>query len=214
MRQTDVKIDQREYRERKGLKEDAIERHILDLAKAYNVTINGVTVDWCWKILDIPPVIQHAINLGQITTTPAYLMDTGVNSKYLPLRDYLWNEIHRIKSDALNTETADEKSEREARERKKAEEQGLPYKKRKPKQRPTILFSTIYEKLYPTADLRAKREIQKNTQKILQFWAKHGVIKSYSLQYEGVNKRKTSKKAPTSLLADAINIDVTATEAL
>lgn len=213
MRKTDIKIDQREYRERKGLNEDFIERHILDLAKAYNVTINGATFDWCWKILDFPPVIQHAINLGQITTTPAYLMDTGVNAKYLPLRDYLWNEVHRIKSDTLNTETAEARATREAKEKKKAAEQGQPYKKKKPKQTPIILFGTIYEKLYPTADTRAKREIQKNAQKILQFWAKHGVIKSFCLQYDGINRKQNNKKQ-NSLLADAVKIDVTATEIL
>lgn len=214
MRKTDIKIDQREYKERKGLKENFIEDRILDIAIAEGVTINGQYQEKCWKILSMPAVIRHAINLGQITTTPAYLMDTGVNAKYLPLRDYLWNEIHRIKRDPLNTETADERKEREARERIRAEENGKPYKKREPKQKPVIRFSTLYEKLYPTADQRAKKRIQTEAQKILSFWAKHGAIKSYKLLYEGINKKKTSKKAQDSLLADAIKIDVTASETL
>lgn len=215
LRQEEQRIDQREYKKQKHLKEDFITDRILDVAIAEGVTINGQYQEKCWKIKGVSPFIQHAINLGQVTTIPTSHLNIGLPMTYYPLRDYLYDEIHRIKGDIFNTETEAERAERlktEARLKAQAEAEGKKYKPRQQRQKPTILFDTIYEKVYNgTKDKRTHRGIQKASQQILTYWKKVGIIKDYKLLYNGVNGSAPKKHRKTEKIADdayGIEIDV------
>lgn len=213
LRHEELRIDQREYKKDKHLKEDFITDRILDFAIAEGVTINGQFQEKCWKIKSMPVIMQHAFNMGQITTKPTAYFQIGLNMTYYPLRDYLYDEIHRIASDPLNTETASEKAVREKTEEKKkveAEAEGKSYKPKRKHQRPVILFDTIYDKVYEgTRDKRTHRNIQDAAQTILTYWKKIGEITDYELLYDGVNGRAPKKKRSTGKIKDlAYGIEV------
>ena len=214
-----MKIDQREYAKERKLPHEQIEDILLDVAKAYNVNLNGTIVDWCWYIKQAPIINVHAEMIGQSLSLPMQIANVDVRAEFYPLRDYLIQEIYRIKSDRLNTETPAERAQREEAEQKKRAEaiaNGKPYKPKKRKQHPVILFETIYERLYDSPDLRTKKTIQKETLKMLEHWKKQGWIKDYKPQVEGVNRKSNTKSRANKsyTLLDAVKIDVTASELL
>ena len=79
-----------------------------------------------------------------------------------------------------------------------------------------MLFKTIYEKLYDNPDLRTKKTIQREVLKMLEHWKKHGFIKDYKPQIEGLNKKSSAKGRSNKsyTLLDSVKIDVTASELL
>jgi len=214
-----IRIDQREYAKERGLPHEQFEDILLDVAKVYNVNINGTVVEWCWYIKQAPIINVHAELIGQSLSLPMQLANVDVRAEFYPLRDYLIQEIYRIKSDKLNTETPAEKALREEAEAKKKAEavaNGKTYKPKRRIQHPVILFSTIYSRLYDNPDLRTKKTIQKETLKMLEHWKKYGFIKDYKPQVEGVNRKSTSKSRANKsyTLLDAVEIDVTKSELL
>ena len=214
-----VTIDQRQYAKERGLPQTALEDSLLSVSKAYNVNINGTVVPWCWYIKQAPIINEHAEIIGRQLSLPIDVVSADIPAEHYPLRDYLVKEIHRIKGDPLNTETASEKEVRlKAEELKRAEvmAEGKTYKPRKKRQHPVILFSSIYETVYGSQNLRTdkKKNIQKYTQIILGGWKATGQIKNYKLQYNGLNRKSSGASKSKSLLADAIEIDVTKSEVI
>lgn len=214
-----ISIDQRAYAEAKGLPQKGFDGELLDLNKAYDVNINGTIVKWCWHINKAPIINVHADIIGQQLSLPVEVVSVDIPAEHLPLRDYLIKEVYRISGDPLNTETETEKEERlkaEEKKRAKALSEGKTYRGRKRKQHPVILFSTIYETVYGSQNLRKdkKQNIEKYAKIILEGWKRLGRIKNYELQYEGLNRPSKKREKNTSLLADAIKIDVTKTELL
>lgn len=219
----DVTIDQREYMGRKGKDGTVIDSpyrtgKLLSFDIKHDAPLSGQNVKTVYEVLRYSPVLQHMLFTGQYTRLPigSYFVK-GLQAKDYWIKDYIIIEIHRIKGDILNTETAKERADRVAREKKKAEADGKPYKPKEIKQHPIMLFESIYKKAprgYPKR-ARDKADIQKSVQLILQDFKAKGLIKGYKLQYEGINRSRTKKvdKREKSTLATAVKLDVRNSEA-
>lgn len=219
-----VTIDQTSYMGKVGKDGTVIDSpyrtgKVLEFDIKHDAPLSKQNVKKVYSTLRYSPILQHMLFTGQYTRLPnrmAYI--EGLQAKDLWIRDYIIMEIHRIKGDILNTETAEERKYREARERKKAEEQDKPYKPRKVQQQPTMLFEKIYSKSpkgYPKR-AREKADIQKNVQLVLKDFKAKGLIKDYTLLYEGINRQPTKKqdRREKSTLATAVKLNVRKSEPL
>lgn len=226
-RDRDITIDQREligkigrngekitdpYRTGKIFKADILTPADIDGDPENVFKICGQEVKIAWEVDSYGPLLEFILFSGQYSQLPAEAMRIeGLRIDEAWIRDFWLNEIHRIKSDSLNTETDTEKEERIKREKKRALEEDKEYKERKPKQQPVVTFEALYNKAkkYPERT-RDKEKIQRVSQLCLNKWKSMGIINNYKCLKDGMNRKTTKKedkrKKPT--LLDAIEIDV------